>query len=50
MKELSGDIQGQKVSVEGGGRCIYCGSDGSAGGLRSEHIIPYIARRKLFGL
>jgi hypothetical protein len=36
-----GDIQGQKVPVVGGGRCIYCGSDGGSSGLRDEHIIPF---------
>jgi HNH endonuclease len=34
-------IQGKKVHVEGGGRCIYCGSDGGTDGLRNEHIMPY---------
>ena len=33
------DIQGQKHP--GYGRCIYCGSDGGADGLRDEHIIPF---------
>jgi hypothetical protein len=33
------DIQGRKYP--GFGRCIYCGSDGGADGLRDEHIIPY---------
>ncbi len=33
------DIQGRKYP--GYGRCIYCGSDGGADGLRDEHIIPY---------
>jgi 5-methylcytosine-specific restriction endonuclease McrA len=33
------DIQGKKYP--GYGRCIYCGSDGGADGLRDEHIIPY---------
>lgn len=23
------------------GRCIYCGSDGGANGLRDEHIVPF---------
>lgn len=41
MREFNGDIQGQKVPVEGGGRCIYCGADGGPNGLRDEHIIPY---------
>ena len=41
MRDFNGDIQGQKVPVEGGGRCIYCGADGGADGLRDEHIIPY---------
>jgi hypothetical protein len=29
------------VPVEGGGRCIYCGSNGGSDGLRDEHIVPY---------
>lgn len=33
------DIQGKKYP--GFGRCIYCGSDGGADGLRDEHIIPF---------
>ena len=41
MREFSEDLQGRKVAVEGGGTCIYCGSDGGADGLRDEHIIPY---------
>lgn len=41
MRDLSADIQGQKVPVEGGGTCIYCGADGGADGLHDEHIIPY---------
>jgi hypothetical protein len=41
MRDFSGDIQGQKVHVEGGGSCIYCGSAGGADGLHDEHIIPY---------
>ncbi len=41
MRDFGGDIQGQKVPVEGGGRCIHCGSDGGTDGLRDEHIIPY---------
>lgn len=41
MREFSQDIQGKKVTVEGGGVCIYCGSDGGADGLHDEHIIPY---------
>jgi hypothetical protein len=32
------DIQGQKFP--GYGRCIYCGADGGADGLRDEHVIP----------
>jgi len=33
------DIQGGKYdSID---RCIYCGSDGSSGGLRDEQIVPY---------
>lgn len=36
------DIQGKKVPVRGGGgRCIYCGSDGGAEGLRDEHTVPF---------
>jgi hypothetical protein len=35
------DVQGRKVSVQGGGTCIYCGSDGGADGLRDEHAVPY---------
>ena len=41
MREFSEDLQGRKVAVEGGGSCIYCGSDGGADGLRDEHIVPY---------
>lgn len=41
MRDFNGDIQGQRVPVEGGGRCIYCGAEGGADGLRNEHIIPY---------
>ena len=33
------DIHGRKYdSID---RCIYCGSDGSSGGLRDEQIVPY---------
>lgn len=35
------DVQGKKVSVKGGGTCIYCGSDGGTDGLHDEHIVPY---------
>ena len=35
------NIQGIKATVKGGGRCIYCGSDGGNDGLRDEHIMPY---------
>lgn len=35
------DVQGRKIPVKGGGRCIYCGSDGGADGLRDEHVVPY---------
>jgi len=41
MRELTEDIQGKKVPVEGGGVCIYCGSDGGHAGLHDEHIMPY---------
>jgi hypothetical protein len=41
MKGFSKDLQGRKLVVEGGGSCIYCGSDGGADGLRDEHIVPY---------
>jgi len=33
------DVQGKRYP--GYGRCIYCGSDGGADGLRDEHIIPF---------
>jgi hypothetical protein len=33
------DIQGR--CFPGYGRCIYCGSDGGAEGLRDEHVIPF---------
>lgn len=33
------NIQGKKFDPVG--RCIYCGSDGGADGLRTEHILPY---------
>jgi hypothetical protein len=33
------DIQGK--TYPGFGRCIYCGSDGGAEGLRDEHIVPF---------
>jgi hypothetical protein len=33
------DIQGK--TFPGYGRCIYCGSDGSSGGLSDEHIVPF---------
>lgn len=36
------DFQGKKIPVKGGGgKCIYCGSDGGADGLRNEHPIPF---------
>jgi hypothetical protein len=36
------DIQGKKVPVKGGGdKCIYCGTEGGADGLRDEHAVPY---------
>lgn len=35
----STNIQGQRFKPIG--KCIYCGSDGGVGGLRTEHIIPY---------
>jgi HNH endonuclease len=41
MRDMSGDIQGQRVHVEGGGRCIYCGADGGPEGLHDEHIMPF---------
>ena len=41
MKEPKRDLQRRKVPVQGGGSCIYCGSDGGADGLRDEHIVPY---------
>jgi hypothetical protein len=34
------DVAGKKVSVKGGGVCIYCGWDGD-GDLRDEHTVPY---------
>jgi hypothetical protein len=33
------DVQGKIYASFG--RCIYCGSDGGADGLRDEHIMPY---------
>jgi len=33
------DIQGRRYP--GYGRCIYCGSDGGADGLRDEHVVPF---------
>ena len=41
MREFSEDLNRQKVAVEGGGSCIYCGSDGRPNGLRDEHMVPY---------
>jgi hypothetical protein len=41
MREFSEDLNHQKVAVEGGGSCIYCGSDGRPNGLRDEHMVPY---------
>lgn len=35
------DVAGKKVSVKGGGVCIYCGGDGGSEGLHDEHIVPY---------
>jgi len=35
------NVQGKKLPVKNGGVCIYCGSDGGADGLGSEHIIPF---------
>ena len=40
MAEIE-NVQGRKIRVPGGGRCVYCGSDGGADGLRDEHAIPY---------
>lgn len=41
MRQFDEDLQGKKVPAEGGGSCIYCGSDGGASGLHDEHIMPY---------
>ena len=41
MKESNRDLQRRKFPVQGGGSCIYCGSDGGLDGLRDEHIVPY---------
>jgi hypothetical protein len=35
------NVQGKKVTVIGGGRCIFCGWDGGPKGLNDEHIVPY---------
>jgi HNH endonuclease len=35
------DVAGKKVSVKGGGVCIYCGWDGGELGLHDEHVVPY---------
>jgi 5-methylcytosine-specific restriction endonuclease McrA len=35
------DVAEQKVPVQGGGVCIYCGWDGGEEGLRDEHTVPY---------
>jgi hypothetical protein len=35
------DVAGKKVSVKGGGVCIYCGWDGGEKGLGDEHCVPY---------
>ncbi len=35
------NVEGKKVSVKGGGVCIYCGWDGGEHGLRDEHAVPY---------
>ena len=39
MSKSEEDIQGKRYSPVG--ECIYCGLNGGADGLRSEHIIPY---------
>jgi hypothetical protein len=38
LNELADDIQGNRYGPVG--ECIYCGTDGGAEGLRSEHIMP----------
>ena len=35
------NVEGKKVSVKGGGVCIYCGWDGGEQGLHDEHVVPY---------
>jgi len=35
------DVKGKKITVQGGGVCIYCGWDGGEQGLHDEHTVPY---------
>jgi hypothetical protein len=35
------NLEGKKVSVNGGGVCIYCGWDGGEQGLHGGHVVPY---------
>lgn len=39
MSHAAENIQGKRYGPVG--ECIYCGSDGGADGLRSEHVIPF---------